>query len=104
MQAEPSMWQTVGDDGSIVDVKANRPKFRPGVRGRVNFNEDGSISLVRPAKLSPRSLDLVSDLICGAAQNKEGDGAAAAAAAEDGAAAADGAQVLDDGMDEEEEV
>ena len=96
------MWQTVGDDGSIVDVKANRPKFRPGVRGRVNFNEDGSISLVRPAKLSLHSLDLV--LICGVVQNKEGDGAAAAAAAEDGAAAADGAQVLDDGMDEEEEV
>ena len=39
-------WETVAEDGTV-QVSGQSPKFRPGVRGGVTFNEDGTISLVR---------------------------------------------------------
>lgn len=39
-------WETLAEDGTD-QVSGQSPKFRPGVRGGVTFNEDGTISLVR---------------------------------------------------------
>ena len=79
------IWETVGEDGNVIEVKARSGTFRVGQRGRVNFNEDGTLSL-----------------------NKGGEGAAVAVEEAEALAAAAAAeapvQVIDDGMDEEEEV
>jgi hypothetical protein len=43
---EAASFQTVAADGTVIEVKTKGAKFRPGQRGRVVFNEDGSISTV----------------------------------------------------------